>query len=93
MALIMTHKNERIEIKGALNSSTSYSLYNHLDYMLRESGKIELNIDKVNHIDKNGFLVLYKLYRKAMVLKQSFKLSGGKSESLYADFQKTMEAA
>ncbi|RZW48419.1 MAG: hypothetical protein EX263_08370 [Flavobacteriaceae bacterium] len=80
-------------INGAINSTTSYSLFNHFDELLKIHKSLDIDIEHVHELDTNGLLVLYKLYMKAAILKYPFTISGSGCKEVYDEIEHSLACA
>jgi anti-anti-sigma regulatory factor len=86
MALKITEQNGTFFAEGSINSSTAEYFKNHLQSLLNMQNSLILNIDAVNKLDTNGLLVLYKIYKNALIYNFDFKITGTSSEELFEQF-------
>ncbi|TYA78478.1 STAS domain-containing protein [Seonamhaeicola marinus] len=83
MSVTVKNKNGIMHAKGVLNSSSFVQFQSILQKSFKSQNSILLNLDKINSIDSNGILVLYKIYKKAKIHNKEFKILGSKSSFIY----------
>ena len=92
MSLQISKKNGEFYLKGKLNIVTTRPFIVHFEYIIEQLSmhSVVINIDSLNHIDKDGFEAMKTL--KAIALRNQkilYIIGDGCKEEVYDDFNQT----
>jgi anti-anti-sigma regulatory factor len=87
MSLKIKQYKDTFIIRGCINANTTKQLRRHLEFLIRYTKKLTLDIGAVTQIDANGMKVLRELYAFALQEKKSLCFVGYGCKALHEDFE------